>query len=145
MGFSGGKKLPLDYASVVCKKLVNNGIKRNLSILGGEPLCKENLDIVYHLCSYVKSYLPKTKIIIWTGYTMEQLRIVAKKDLRLKDLLNDFLDVIIDGPYKQDLRNLRLKLRGSSNQRIWHRVKRRFCFLFKNRFIWKNFTEQYNK
>lgn len=143
--FNGGKKLPLDYASVVCKKLVNNGIKRNLSILGGEPLCKENLDIVYHLCSYVKSYLPKTKIIIWTGYTMEQLRIIAKKDLRLKDLLNDFLDVIIDGPYKQDLRNLRLKLRGSSNQRIWHRVKRRFCFLFKNRFIWKNFTEQYNK
>lgn len=143
--FNGGKKLPLDYVDVVYKKLTANGIKRNLSILGGEPLCFENLDIVNYLCSDIKKRLPDVKIILWTGYTFEQLKKRAIKDIRLQILLNSRLDVIVDGPYKQDLRNLRLKLRGSSNQRIWHRVKRRFYFLFKNQFIWKNFTEQYNE
>lgn len=131
--FNGGQVLPSSYNELICQKLNNNGIKRNLSILGGEPLCKENLQIVFDLCFYVKKHLPKTKIILWTGYTMKQLRKRMKIEPHLKSLLNEFLDMIVDGPYKQELRDLRLKMRGSSNQNIWKKSKSWFL----GRTIWK--------
>lgn len=121
--FNGGQRLPVDFVDIIYQKLIANGINRNLSILGGEPLCKENLDMVHYLCSDIKKRLPKIKIIIWTGYTLKQLKIRAKNNLRIKDLLDNLLDVIIDGPYKQELRDLRLKLRGSSNQNVWKKYR----------------------
>lgn len=119
--FNGGKELPDYYLDNIVEKLTANGIQRNLSILGGEPLCSENEDLVYSICRVVKQDLPNTKIILWTGYTMEQLKNRSKSDSIINNLLKKYLDVIIDGPYKQELRDLRLKLRGSSNQNIWKR------------------------
>ncbi len=136
--YNGGKKLPLNYVEIVYNKLIANNITRNLSILGGEPLCPENLDIVHYLCEYIKTRLPNTKIILWTGYTLHQLQIRAKKDIRLQDLLKKYLDIIIDGPYKQELRDLRLKLRGSSNQNIWKRHTTRIL----KRTVWQKIKEE---
>jgi anaerobic ribonucleoside-triphosphate reductase activating protein len=137
--FKGGIELPNDYINIVIDKLKANGIKRNLSILGGEPLCPENILIVHNLCKAVKYELPDTKIMLWTGYTMEQLKKRIKQNPKhcLKTLLNNELDFIIDGPYKQELRDLRLKLRGSSNQNVWKRIKTKFL----KRTIWKKLQE----
>jgi anaerobic ribonucleoside-triphosphate reductase activating protein len=135
--FNGGKQLPSNYIERVYNKLIANGITRNLSILGGEPLCPENLAIVHRLCSDIKKRLPTVKILLWTGYTLQQLKVRAKTDIRLQDLINECLDTIVDGPYKQDLRDLRLKLRGSSNQKVWKRTKSKFL----KRTIWKEEKE----
>lgn len=141
--FNGGKELPDYYLDSLIEKLTANGIQRNLSILGGEPLCPENEGLIYSICRVVKQDLPNIKIILWTGYTMEQLKKRAKtNDPFIGSLLKNYLDVIIDGPYKQELRDLRLKLRGSSNQRIWKRIKYKLPLLHKNDYHWVSIKEE---
>ena len=45
-----------------------DGIHRDLSILGGEPLADQNINGVLYICQRVKEALPDTKIWVWTGY-----------------------------------------------------------------------------
>lgn len=88
--------------------LIKNNIKRNFSILGGEPLDPKNIENTTYFCKKIKEDI-NTKIYIWTGYLYEDI-----KDLEIFN----YIDVLIDGPYVESLRNLDLRLRGSSNQRI---------------------------
>ena len=71
------------------------------------------MDLIYK----VKQEIPQTKIYIWSGYLYEELLQRAENDLELKYIL-DTADVLIDGPYIETLRDITLKMRGSSNQRI---------------------------
>jgi anaerobic ribonucleoside-triphosphate reductase activating protein len=83
-----------------------------VSILGGEPF---DQDIhIYHLLKRLRTEIGKP-IYVWTGYTIEQLINIEIPYSCLKDNLIDYL---IDGEYIDELRNLNLELRGSSNQRI---------------------------
>ena len=93
-------------------KLYKNGIKRNLSILGGEPLAPYNFAFVANLMKITKERFPKVKIYLWTGYIFEQLPPSTQM------ILSQYCDTIIDGPYKRDERDISLKLRGSRNQRV---------------------------
>ena len=99
----------------IIKALTANGIKRNFSVLGGEPLCRENVEGVLTIISCVKAALPDTKIYLWTGYTYEYLMILNNK--YINDILSK-IDVLIDGPFIQEQRDLSLHLRGSRNQRV---------------------------
>lgn len=110
--FEGGKELPTDYKGQIVKAISANGITRNFSILGGEPLCPENIALTHDTVMAIRAAYPNIKIFIWTGYMLEQL-----EHPLLKDILNR-VDVIIDGPYIQEKRDITLKLRGSTNQRI---------------------------
>ena len=94
---------------LILKELDNN-VKKNLSILGGEPLVSYNLEGVYNLCKYIKEKRPETIIIIWTGYLYEEV-----KDFNFNIL--DYIDYLIDGKFVLSLKK-NLKLRGSSNQRV---------------------------
>lgn len=60
---------------------------------------------------------PHTKIYVWTGYLYEDLVQRAESDPELKYILSA-TDILIDGPYIKELRDITLKMRGSSNQRI---------------------------
>lgn len=86
-------------------------ISRNLSILGGEPLCPENIDRILSLCKNFKERYPEKLVYVWTGYVLEDFNDTQK------ELLN-YIDVLIDGQFIKDLKNLSLELRGSSNQRV---------------------------
>lgn len=99
----------------IIKALTANGIKRNFSVLGGEPLCRENVEDVLTIISCVKVALPDTKIYLWTGYTYEYLMTLNNK--YINDILSK-IDVLIDGPFIQEQRDLSLHLRGSRNQRV---------------------------
>lgn len=81
-----------------------------LSILGGEPF--DNLEGLIPFVEKYKKQCGKS-LWVWTGYLYEDLI----KDCNSKKLLQN-IDVLIDGQYKQELRDLTLKFRGSSNQRI---------------------------
>lgn len=83
--------------------------------MGGEPLCIENAFLTYMVVQHVKENVPDAKIYIWSGYTYEQLLHSAHP--KVKDVL-DMADYLIDGPYIEELRDLTLEMRGSSNQRI---------------------------
>ena len=99
-------------------KLINaNGIQRNLSILGGEPLdTYEKRDFIRLLLKVVKKEYPDIKIYLWTGYTFKQLR----EDINLADVgeILQQIDYLIEGPFILAQRDITLKWRGSRNQNI---------------------------
>ena len=80
-----------------------------LSILGGDPFEKENYYSVLNLCKLVKGKYPEKTIWIYTGYLYENL-----KDLEIMR----YIDVLVDGPFIESLKNISLRFRGSENQRI---------------------------
>ena len=113
--FNGGHEVPDDIRGEIIKAISANGITRNFSILGGEPLCEENLDFILSVVSAVRMAYSDIKIYIWTGYTLEEL--INKKDSRILKILKQ-ANYLIDGRYEESLRDTTLPLRGSSNQNI---------------------------
>ena len=116
--FNGGQELPNDIRGQIIKAICANGITRNFSVLGGQPLCEENLEIVENIVIGVRTAFPNIKIFLWTGYTLEELK--TKKNEHINNILSN-INVLIDGRYKEDERNLTLELRGSKNQRILYK------------------------
>jgi anaerobic ribonucleoside-triphosphate reductase activating protein len=90
-------------------RLLDNPNIEGLSILGGDPFEPENREAVYEICKLVKFLRPNKTIWIWTGYLFENL-----KELPVMK----YIDVIVDGPFVEELKDLRLKWKGSSNQRV---------------------------
>ena len=114
--FNGGKEFTYDVLNEVIDALTANGVNRSLSILGGEPLCEQNIFLTLLVVKTVKEALPDTKIYIWTGYYYDEL-LKENSDSHLKAIL-DYTDYLIDGTYIQSLRDITLPMRGSSNQNI---------------------------
>ncbi len=106
--FNSGKKWTPEIEKQFIK-LTNRPYINRVSFLGGEPLADQNIESI----SSIISKLDKTKKIwIYTGYTWEEL---AKRD-KIKYILT--ADVLVDGRYVDELKDYRLKFKGSSNQRI---------------------------
>ena len=89
-----------------------------LSILGGDPFEPENLVTVTNLCKMVKDIFPNKNIWVWTGYTYE--------DIKDNDIFN-YIDVLVDGRFEEEHKDLSLAFRGSSNQRIIDIQKSKEC------------------
>lgn len=109
-----------ELAQYISEHLNDNGVKRNVSMLGGEPLCSENCFDEMCVISYIKELSPETKIYLWTGYILEDLIERAENEPYLKTILQK-IDFIIDGPYIEEQRDITLQMRGSRNQRIFQR------------------------
>jgi len=120
--FQGGKEFTPDILDKIVEGLTAQGIQRNFCLMGGEPLCPENIFLSYLIVSTVKEKVPGAKIYVWTGYTYEDL--VAQNNKHTMMLLK-VVDVLIDGPYMEECRNVTLEMRGSSNQRIIDLTKMR--------------------
>ena len=82
---------------------------RGLSILGGEPLHPKNIEGTIELSKQFKMHYPNKDLWIWSGYLYE--------NIINKEILN-YVDVLVDGQYKDELHDFRLKYCGSSNQRV---------------------------
>lgn len=109
--FNGGFEMPIDEViSTILLKINENGIHRDFSVLGGEPLAPLNIEWTLEILKAVRSTYPNIKIYLWTGYDFT-------KTLMPKQIA-DLVDVIIDGPYIDKERDITLPLRGSRNQRI---------------------------
>lgn len=81
-----------------------------LSILGGDPFEPENIEMVTAIIEYVRAWHGNSKTIwVWTGYLWEDL-----KDLEIMK----HIDVLVDGRFEEDKKDLTLAYRGSSNQRV---------------------------
>ena len=113
--YDGGMEFTPEIPGKIVDALRANDIKRSFCIMGGEPLCENNLFLTTMILQYVKLRLPDVKVYIWTGYLYEDL--LRSTDPKMKMIL-DMTDYIIDGPYIEELRNITLSMRGSDNQRI---------------------------
>lgn len=90
-----------------------------LSLLGGEPLEYVNQEGILPLVKRVKEKFPNKNIWCYTGFDFEKdvVEKMSKNNETTKELLN-YIDVMVDGKFEEDKKNLKLKFRGSSNQRI---------------------------
>lgn len=113
---NGGKEFNPDLLNEIIEKLHDRGIDRSFCILGGEPLCPDNLFLTSLLVRTVREKSPETPIYIWTGYSYEELLQLSMP--HMKYILSN-IDVLIDGLYDESKRDITLELRGSSNQRIF--------------------------
>ena len=112
--FEGGIEFTPEVLDEIIEGLTAQDIQRNFCVMGGEPLCAENEFLTLLVIKTVKEKLPNTPVYIWTGYTYEELK---KKSGHMNQIL-DLADYLIDGPYIENLRDITLNMRGSSNQRI---------------------------
>ena len=118
--FKGGNEFTPQVLDEIVEALTANGINRTLCIMGGEPLCDENLFLTHLVISYVREKLPAVKVYIWTGFYYDKL--LKNSNPHLKNIL-ELADVLIDGPYIEKLRDITLPMRGSSNQTIINLTK----------------------
>lgn len=114
--FEGGIEEDVKILTLKIMNLIQkNGIQRNLSILGGEPLCLENRMQVNFIVKHIKERFPNIKIFLWTGYTIKEL--IEENDLYIQEILKT-INCLIDGPFIEEEKDITLKWRGSRNQRI---------------------------
>lgn len=113
--FDGGYEFTQDTINSIINALNANGVQRNLCIMGGEPLHERNQFLVQLLIQEVKKVYPDIKVYLWTGYIYEDL--IEKHEKILQNILQE-IDVLIDGPFIQEQRDITLAMRGSKNQRI---------------------------
>lgn len=139
--FNGGKEWTPEIKDKFLE-LINRPYIKRVSILGGEPLADQNLDDVFDLISEIKRRFSDTKTIwLYTGYTLKLSKLnyidpadnyKTKQDYNFyttessKNIVSNFLrsevikkvDTVVDGRYIDSQRDISLKWRGSSNQRV---------------------------
>lgn len=115
---SYGENFTENTIQKILSNLTNNGVRRHLSILGGEPCTQYNIDNVLWLCKEVKKQNPEILIYLWTGFTLAEL--AAQLTPEQYTTLSRNIDYLIDGPYIEAQRDITLPLRGSKNQKIYH-------------------------
>ncbi len=92
---------------------------QGLTLLGGEPFEIENQKELIKLVRRVKKEYPEKNIWCYTGFTLEKDLIEGgKRHCEVTDEMLSYLDVLVDGKFEEDLKDIRLKFRGSSNQRL---------------------------
>lgn len=105
---NGGYSMPINHILT----LIKEDEFANVTFSGGDPFYQ--VDAVTELAKRIKAETDKT-IWCYTGFTIEEIR----EDPNLSKLLQ-YIDVLVDGPYVEALRNTDLPFRGSENQRIIH-------------------------
>ena len=84
-----------------------------LTLSGGDPLYPGNREEITLLCQYLKTKFPNKSIWCYTGYLFEQI-----KDLPVME----YIDVLVAGPFVQELADVNCHWRGSTNQKIYRKV-----------------------
>lgn len=110
--FNFGKLYTVETEREILKK-INQPWVNGLSLLGGDPLEPENQEYVNRLICKVKKQNPEKDIWLWTGRVYPNIPITDFT----KDIIEN-IDVLVDGPFIESLKDLSLEWRGSSNQRI---------------------------
>lgn len=91
---------------------------RGITFLGGEPFEPCNQSGILPLIKRIKEELPDKDIWAFTGNVYEDLLPGGKRYTKDTDAILDSIDVLVDGRFVEELKDPRLKFRGSSNQRL---------------------------
>ena len=96
---------------------------QGVTFSGGHPLENENVETVYLLIKEIKEKFPTKDIWLYTGFTLEQIfPTVVTDDFNFprsyRQSIVEMCDVVVDGKYVEELRDITLKWKGSSNQRV---------------------------
>ena len=99
---------------------LNHDYIRGITFSGGDPLYKNNIIEILNLCTEIKKQFPDKNIWLYTGYTLNEIFSDQQTtyDNLIRQEIVKLVDVIVDGEYIEKLRDITLKWRGSSNQRV---------------------------
>ena len=116
--FNVGEEFNREFYETKIKPTINEHIA-GLSILGGEPLHHKNLKASYNLVDWFKTDFPDKTIWVWSGYTYEELmrRCATEKNDDINWIVVN-IDVLVDGRFIEEQKDLTLKWCGSRNQRV---------------------------
>lgn len=103
-----GKKFDDDAFNQICKELDKEYIS-GLSVLGGNPTDSYNIDCVTDICKKIKQLYPQKNIWLFSGHKYEYL-----KDLEIIQ----YIDVLVDGEFIEELADINYPYAGSTNQRV---------------------------
>lgn len=118
--FSYGEAFDKEIQEKILKELGSDYIA-GLSLLGGEPLEPQNQEALYPFIKRVKERYPNKTIWCYTGFVLNEKKGVLTdkhKNISFTKELISLFDVLVDGPFIEELKDIRLKFRGSSNQRV---------------------------
>ena len=116
--FNYGKPYTKETEDFILGEL-SKSFYQGLTILGGEPFEPENQPEVVALIRRIKTELPEKDIWMFTGFTYEaDLQRGQRKYTEVTDEILDAIDVLVDGRFILEQKNITLNFRGSSNQRI---------------------------
>ena len=109
--FSGGKEVPLEK---ILSEIRKNPLLQGVTFSGGEPFCQAAA--FAELGRRIKALPCQLDLTVYSGFTFEKLMQMAQTDSDARSLLS-ICDILVDGPYLQEERDLSLHFRGSRNQR----------------------------
>ena len=135
--FNGGKEWTEDIKNKFMK-LIDHPYITRVSFLGGEPLANENVEMVIKIIEEIRSKYSDKKIWLYTGYTLENIKQTLDSYTKIPDYLPLCLepipvdaiydikrwktvklcDVLVDGQFIDSEKDMNLRFKGSSNQRI---------------------------
>lgn len=124
--FSYGERLTKEYLNSILTELENNKYS-GLSLLGGEPFAKKNIKGMIEIAQACRDKFGDTRDIwIWSGHYLNELKKLGRWSFKKSDReyrrdikkLLSLCDVLVDGPFLKEKRDIPLKFRGSSNQSI---------------------------
>ncbi|MGP1570447.1 MAG: anaerobic ribonucleoside-triphosphate reductase activating protein [Eubacteriales bacterium] len=116
--FNYGKKFDEEAEQEIFSQLDEPFID-GLSLLGGEPMEPANQKVLLPFLRKVVKRYPQKNIWCYTGYTLEvDLVAKGKAFTEYTDEILSYIDVLVDGEFIEELKDIRLVFRGSSNQRI---------------------------
>ena len=116
--FCYGTKYTSDTENEILDAL-NNDFIQGLTLLGGEPFEPENQRELISLLRKVKELYPAKDIWSYTGFVYDKdLLVGQRKHTEVTDEMLSYLDILVDGPFIEEKKNICLKFRGSENQRI---------------------------
>lgn len=119
--FHAGQIFTNRAALEIIDALDNENIQ-GLTIMGGEPLEPENQETVLGIIQLAKDIQPEKDIWLYTGFSFEPGNIPTNNRNIFIGIM-ELIDVLVDGEYREDERDITLRFRGSRNQRIIDMVK----------------------
>lgn len=117
--FNYGKEFTSQTEETILAALAPSHIQ-GLTVLGGEPFEEENQRVLTPFLEKVRRTYPDKTIWCYSGYIYDvDLKPAdGRKHCEVTDRMLDCIDVLVDGPFKMELKDITLSFRGSSNQRI---------------------------
>lgn len=99
-------------------ELMKPSYVRGLSLLGGEPMEPVNQRALEPFLRKVKNIYPDKDIWCYSGYTLENDILKGRAHCEVTDSILSMIDILVDGEFVEEKKNIRLKFRGSENQRV---------------------------
>lgn len=116
--YDGGYEVDVED---IYNDIAKNPLLKGVTISGGEPF-DQAFECWYLISEYIKKKSPNLDVMVYSGYTVEELIEKSVEDIQIRRLLCS-IDILVDGEYDESQRSLALNYRGSKNQRVIDMVK----------------------